>query len=269
MISTSGMSPILALTLIKRERETFEKGIRNEALAKQEISAFKDRIGSIGSVDDLMKDYKVYSFVMKSFGLEDEMPYKAMIRRIVTSDPLDKKSLANRLTRTDYQDLNKVLGFGADGKANPGVFGDPKWVQGMVDRYVGQRLVDSQADSNPVVGEALQFLEDAPRFTNWYKVLANKGAANVMRVALGLPDMLKSADVDAQKRAFEKKMNIADLKDPKVLDGIVRKYAAIQGANQAAASGSGLGVLFSPATSPGNWAPITIDISGVSKFRRY
>lgn len=269
MIPTTGMSPTLALTLIQRERDTFEKGIRNEAVSRREIASFREKIGSITSVDDLMKDYKVYSFVMKAHGLEGEIPYKAMMKKIMTSDPDDKKSFVNRLTRADYQSLNRSLGFDTDGKAKAGHFSDPKWVESMVDRYVSQRLVDTQAESNPVVGEALNFLKDAPQFTNWYKVLANKGAANVMRVALGLPDMLKSADVDAQKRAFEKKMDITDLKDPKVLDGIVRKYAAIQGANEAAAAPSGLAVLFSSATSPGSWAPITIDVTGISRFRRY
>ena len=84
MISTAGMNPMLSLTLIQRERDTFEKGIREDPLAKREIAAFQERIGSIETVDDLMKDYEVFSFVMKAFGMEEQTYAKAMIKKIVT-----------------------------------------------------------------------------------------------------------------------------------------------------------------------------------------
>ena len=66
------------------------KGITEEALtriARREIETFHARIGQIGSVDELVKDHQVYSFVMKAFGLEKEIFAKAMMKRILTADP--------------------------------------------------------------------------------------------------------------------------------------------------------------------------------------
>ena len=272
MISTSGMSPLLALKLINRERETFEKSVRNDALAKREITAFRERIGSIGSVDELMKDREVFGFVMKAYGLEDQIYAKAMMKKILTSDPTDKTSLVSRLTNADYKRINAAMEFGTDGKAKPGHFADQDWVDSLVDRFVGQRIIDKQNEESPTVGSALDFMRNVSTFTNWYKVLADKDAYTVVRTALGLPESLATADIDAQERTLARKMDIADLQDPEKLDKFIRKYAAIAGANEAAsqAGSSGILSLFSNSSyNYGNWSPVTIDISGVSALKSY
>jgi len=266
MITTYGMSTSMALKLIDRERDTFEKGIREDPTAKREIAAFRERIGSIQTVDDLTKDFEVYSFVMKSFGMEEQMYAKAMVKKIVTSDGDDKKSLVNKLTNNDYKDLHKTLGFNTDGTAGTN-FSDPKWIEEMVERFVDQRLIDTQSEVSPSVGIALDFKKNVAGFNNWYQVIADKGAASFMRTALGLPDMLAGADVDAQKRAFEKKMDIADLKDLEKVEKLVSKYAAISSANEAAAQPVSLLTLFNSANASGTWAPITIDVTALSNFR--
>lgn len=272
MISTAGMSPMMALTLVQREEEKFKEGIRNDATSKREIAAFEERIGSITSVEDLMQDYEVFSFVMKSFGMEDQIYAKAMVRKIVTSDIDDSKSLVNKLSDANYKTLNQTLKFNADGNATEGLFSDPDWVASMVDRYVQEQLIADQAVNNPATGEALTFLRDVGTFKNWYNVIANKESANVLRVALGLPESFSSANVDAQKKTFESKMNIEDLQDPEKVQSLLKRYAAIQTANQAAAlsaSGYGIATLFSSSNSSGAWAPITVDITGISAVKGY
>lgn len=269
MISTAGMNPMLSLTLIQRERDTFEKGIREDPLAKREIAAFQERIGSIETVDDLMKDYEVFSFVMKAFGMEEQTYAKAMIKKIVTSDAEDKTSLVNRLTSGGYRDLHQTLAFDTEGNAKPGHFSDPKWISSMVERFVDQRLIDTQSDVNAATGDGLAFLRDASEMTNWYKVLANKKVFNVVRVAMGLPASIASGDIDAQKKLLESKMDIKDLQDPEKVQGILKRYAAIESANQAMAEPVGIMTLFNSATSHGTWAPITLDMQAVTSFRGY
>lgn len=267
MISTQGMTSSLAMSLIGRTRETFEDGVRNGAVAKREIAAFKDRIGSIENVDDLLGDYETYSFVMKAFGLEDEIPAKAMNKKIMTSDPDDSSSLVNRLTSTVFKALNKDMGFATDGSADDRLK-DPLWVDAMVELYVDQRFIDGQTEMNEPVGIALDFQRKAEGLTSWYKVLADEGAAKVMRVALGLPESIGSADVDAQKRLFEKKMDIEDLQDPKVLESLVRRYTAISDANTAILNPTSTALtLLTQATTSGTYSMITLDIDLVQGFK--
>jgi len=49
----------------------------------------------------------------------------------------------------------------------------------------------------------------------------------VARTALGIPLAAARADIDVLARTIEKKLNIADLKDPAKLDNFVKRFAAM------------------------------------------
>lgn len=265
MINTSGMTTMQTLTLIDRERETFKDGVRNDVTAKREIAAFRERIGSITTVDELVKDYEVFSFVLKSVGMGDQTYAKAMIKNILTSDIEDDQSLVNRLSNTKNKILFNAMEFNTDGTAGANLQ-DPEWVENMVGLYVDQQLIDTQAESNESVGDALTFKQKAPQLTSWFKILADESSARVMRVALGIPESVATGDIDAQKKAFEKRMNIEDLQDPEKIDKILRQYAAIEDANNNAARSASILTLFSSATTSGTFSPILIDIDAVSAW---
>ncbi|GGC10160.1 hypothetical protein GCM10011363_28530 [Marivita lacus] len=264
MISTGGLSPILAIGLIARNRDQFETSLRNEPVAKREIEAFKERIGSIGSVDELLKDGQVFGFVMKAFGLESEIFAKAMMKKIMTSDPLDKTSLVNKLSDSRYREINKVMGFDTDGTVARVDFGSAAWTDALVERYVDQRLIDGQMDANPSVGIALDFERKVPTLTSWYKVLADKSMGQFFRTAFGLPASVGQGDVDSQVRLFEKRMKIEELQDPAVQQKLVRQYAAIAGALDPGPRQAGILDLFS--NTGGAWTPITINLEAISQF---
>lgn len=269
MISTYGMNTMLAYTLVNRERDKFEEGIKNDPMSKREIASFKEKIADIKSVDDLMKDYSTYSFVMKAFGMEKEIPSKAMVKKLMTSDPDDRTSLVNKMTSNAYKEMNKTLEFDTDGKAGKN-FADPEWQEKMVQRYLDQRLVDTQREVNPAVARAIGFQDKAAKMTDWYKILADKDASKIMRTVLGLPDSMASADIDAQKRMFEKKMDIKDLQDPEKVEKLLKKYAAIASVTEAAPmQGTSVLSLFSNSTNSGMWSAATLDLSLVSSARGY
>jgi hypothetical protein len=267
MISTQGMTSMLAIGLIDRERDVFKDGVKNEAIARREIEAFKDRIGTISSVKELQDDYEVYSFVMKTFGLEEEIYAKAMNAKIMTSDPDDRTSLVNRLTRSSFKSLNETMGFEVDGLTD-GRFESTAWVDSMVDRYVEQRLIDNQTNTNKSVGVALDFERKASGLTSWYKVLSDKDVSGMLRVALGIPGEVATGDIDAQKKIFERKMDIKDLQDSDIQKSLIRKYAAISDANNAALRTPNAAVaLLSSSTTSGTWSIVTLDIDLVRAFR--
>ena len=262
MISTRGLAPLAALALLDRQTERFDAAIRAEPVAKREIAAFRARIGNVGSVDELVKDHQVYSFVMKAFGLEKEIFAKAMIKRILTADPADKTSLVNRLTDARYREINKVLGFGPDGHVARGDFGSAAWLQSLEDRYAAQRMIDRQLDENPAVGVALDFERKAKGLTNWFKVLADPKMAGFFRTAFGLPDSIGQGSVDAQAKMFEQRMKITELQDPAVRKKLVRQYAAIAGVLDQGAQPAGVMQLFPLAGAA--WSPVVIDIAAVT-----
>lgn len=272
MISTRGLAPLAALALIERQADRFAEATRAEPLAKREIAAFRERIGAIGSVDALVKDHQLYSFVMKAFGLEREIFAKAMMKRILTADPADKASLVNRLTDQRYREINKTLGFAADGTVGRADFGSAAWSEALVDRYVTQRMIDGQMEENPAVGIALDFERKAEGLTTWFKVLADPKMASFIRTAFGLPESIAQGSIDAQARMLEQRMKIGELQDPQVRRKLVRQFAAIAGVTEPPAAQSPLVSLFARPQGWANWSPIAVDVAslapqGISAYR--
>lgn len=264
MIDTSGMSSFLALKLVGRERDKFETNIENDPTSKREIAAFRDRIGSIGSVEALTEDFEVFSFVMKSFGFEDQLYAKGMMKKILVTDPAEKSSLASRMNSGAFKVMAETLGFGADGTA-PEDFGKAEWVDGMVARYVDQRLIDTQTAVSETVGDGLYFEQHAAGMKSWYSVLADERMSAVVRTALGLPEDIGKANIDAQAKLLSKKMDIEDLQDPEKVQALLSKYAAIEDANTAYMAGQDLiASLFGSSTSSGSWNAVTIDLEALT-----
>ena len=265
MISTAGLSPFVGITLVRENREMFEADVQRDPMAKREIDAFRERIGGMESVEDLVNDYEVFSFVMKSFGMEKEIYAKAMMKEIFTADPDDDKSLINRLTDDKYTLANEELGFNADGTAGAN-FTDPDWVEEMVERYTEQRLIDTQSDVNESVGTALAFEQKVSGLTSWYKVLADTEMKEFIMTAFGMPESSANASVDSLKKMLEKRMDIEDLQDPEVQEKLIRQFSAFAAVTQSQTTENAAVTLLSQGNS---YNMVTIDIDSIQGFSGY
>ena len=105
MIPIIGMSSFLGLKLSEKTEDIQKTQIRNTQEHVRAINAFRDRIGDIQTVDQLIDDTEVYSFVMRAFDLEDQIFGKALMRKMLKSDVEDSSSLINRLTDSRFRDL--------------------------------------------------------------------------------------------------------------------------------------------------------------------
>lgn len=262
MISTSGLSPFVGINLVRENREIFEADVQRDPTSKREIEAFRDRISNIGTIDELVNDYQVFSFVMKAFGMEQEIYAKAMMKEIITSDTEDSSSLVNKLTDSKYTDINTVLGFSTDGIASDN-FLDADWIDGMVERFTDQRLIDTQSDENVSVGLALSFEQKISSMDNWYKVLADEEMSTFFTTAFGLPDEFDNANIDAKKAMFEKRMPIEDLQDPEVQERLIRQFSAFADVIQSQDIPNAAVTLLSSGTS---YTQVTIDIEMIQGF---
>ncbi|MGR3465956.1 DUF1217 domain-containing protein [Limimaricola sp.] len=271
MISLSGLNTRMGLQLVDATRDRQLDMIRNSAQDKRAIAAFEERIGNVFSVDQLMEDRELYVFTMKTFGLEDQIFGKAMVEKILKSDPDDPKSLVNRLTDPRFREMHKVMGFVNEGKNNLNTF-STSWQNNMVDRYVEQRFESAQAEQNEKVGTVLEFRRKAGEIKNWFDVLKDKDLSEFMRTALGVPASAAGLDIDKQADLFKQKFDIAKFKDPAELEKLERKYVAISDAKAGVqASANAALQLMNAAVSAGaggRFTPITLDISAISSLPR-
>jgi Protein of unknown function (DUF1217) len=81
----------------------------------RDAAYFKENIGKVKTIDDLLKNDRLYQYVMKAYGLEDMIYAKGFMKKVLASDLLDANSFANKLTDERYRDFAAAFSFtGAD-----------------------------------------------------------------------------------------------------------------------------------------------------------
>ena len=273
MTGAMGLSTHLGLRIADTTREARITAIRDSAEHSRAIDAFKERIADVRNVSDLIEDRDLYVFVMKAFDLESQIFGKAMIRKVLESDPTKPDALVRRLTDPRFLELHKGLGFGPDGKGNNSV-SDKTWQDSIVARYVERQFIDGQATQSEGVANVLEFRQKAPRVNTWFDVLKDPVMAQFMRTALGLPEASVRLDIDRQAALFDRKFDLEKLQDPKERTRLERLYTIITDARDTSRIGQNAAVqimsgVINSAAGEGRFVPITLDIAAIGNLPRH
>lgn len=263
VLSISGLGSQLALNFIDSTKDRQMETLRSEARHKRDADAFLERITTIKSPEEFVKDYEVYSFVMKAFDLEDQIFGRGMIRKVLESNPEDEESLVNRLTNVNLGELHGALGFTTGEGPQVPDFSDPTWQQGIVDRYFETVFLNENKDQNATVGTVLEFQSKVSEIDNWIDVLKDREIGQFFRTALGLPQQMATLDIEQQERIFESRYDISKLSDPEEVQSLITRYVAISDVLNPprAATNAAVSLLSS---SVGQFVPITIDIPTIN-----
>jgi hypothetical protein len=196
----------------------------------RETDYFLANIGKVKTVDDFLKDYRLYSYAMKAYGLSDMTYAKAFMRKVLTEGIATKDTFANKLTDTRYREFAAAFNFAALG-AN--ATQTAAATTGTATQYVTQTMEQKAGDQNEGLRLALYFTRKASTITNAYQILADKALTQVVQTALGLPATVSSADIDAQAKMITNKINLTDFQDPAKVTKFVQRFAAMWDASQA------------------------------------
>ena len=266
MITLLGLSSLTSLALVDATRDRQITSIRNSAQGTREINTFRERIGNIQTVDQLLEDQELYSFVMKAYDLEDQIFGKALMAKVLKSDIDDKTSLVNRLTSQRFKDIHEGLGFSAGGIGNTNTF-NPIWQEEMVERFLERQFINIQADQNETVGTVLEFRKQAGSIDSPFDFLKSAELSEFIRTAIGIPSEAAGLDIDKLAALIEDRVDIESLNDPKEVNRLVLRYIAIKDAQNSANVSANIAVqLMSAAvntSSGGQFVPITINIDSI------
>jgi hypothetical protein len=184
---------------------------------------YRSHIGDVKSIDDFVKDTRLYNYAMKAFGLEDMAYAKALMRKVLTEGVSDSKSFANKLSDDRFVQLATAFNFAELGEATTQTAAVQ---QTVVDRYTRQTLETNAGQDNEAVRLALYFQREAPTVKSVYGLLADTALWTVIQTAFGFPDSMASADIELQAKAVSQKVDIADLSDPTKLEQLITRFAA-------------------------------------------
>ena len=111
------LSTYTSYLIVTKDLNTSLNRVASDSQVKRETEYYQANIGNVTSVDEFMKDYRLYSYAMKAYGLEDMTYAKAFMRKILESDLTDSSSFANKLTDTRYQTFAAAFNFAGGTKA--------------------------------------------------------------------------------------------------------------------------------------------------------
>ena len=200
-----------------RQKEAFG----DQASVQRDLAYFKEKISTIRTPEDLVRDRRLLSVALGAFGLEDEINKRAFIRRALDEGVLDPRSFANRLNdprwrafATAFSAENLALGRFELNSARDDV--SARFVERAFERSVGD------VDSNFRL--AMNFRREATAVANganadrvgWLQIMGQRPLRAVVEAALGLPSSIANLDIDRQRLLFEQKsQEVFGTKSPK------------------------------------------------------
>ncbi|MDH6257653.1 DUF1217 domain-containing protein [Bradyrhizobium sp. BR13661] len=145
----------------------------------REAAYYKANIGKVHSVDDLIKDYRLYHYVTKAYGLEDMAYAKAFMRKVLQSDLSDPKSFANTLIDKRYREFAAAFSFGG---------GETKVAQtgSQTDEMIGLYTAAMKSNVDAVAADTAYYNAKIGSVTNVDQLLNDDRLRNYVASAFGI-----------------------------------------------------------------------------------
>lgn len=99
------ISASLGYTIISGDMQKSLERVASQTTVKREAQYYEDNINKVKTVDDFLGDYKLYSYAMKAYGLQDMTYAKAFMKKVLESDLTDASSFANKLSDSRYKEF--------------------------------------------------------------------------------------------------------------------------------------------------------------------
>ncbi len=202
--------------------QTLERTAAGASVAR-ETKYYLDNIGKVKSVDDLLKNSRLYTYVLTAFDLSDMRNAKGLVRKVLEGGVSRPDSLANTLHDRRYKALASAFDFARLGTTTT-AFTAAR--HGTVDRYVQISLESDAAKQNEGARMALYFRRMAPKVTSATGILADKTLLSVVQTTFGLSKAMSFQPIDRQVKLIGKHLEVADLRDPGKLDKLIERFTA-------------------------------------------
>ena len=227
------MSTLTDYRLVARDITRWQKFTSSKPDVALAVKYYQSNIGKVKSIDDLLKNDRLFAFAMNAYGLGDRLYAKGLIKQVLQQGMGGATTLANRLNDPRIKDFARAFNFVVYGSGTTQTVA----VQSdTVTRFVEQTLEIEQGKSNPGVQLALYFRQNASKLTNSYGILADKNLLTVVQTALGLSPYTSYQNIDVQAKTIDAKLKIADFQDSKKLNGFIQKFCAMYDANNTSGS---------------------------------
>lgn len=225
MVSTSTRYQIISTNMARTKTQ-----IEKDPVVKRETEYYNATIKTIKTVDEFVKNDRVFKYAMKAYGLEDMAYAKAFIKKMLQEGSTNPLSMSNKMSNPLYKAFVKAFDFAGKGaEATSAASATSETVQ----KYVQQTLEVQEGNANQGVQLALYFKRKASSITKPMEILADRALLKFVQTAFNIPEASSKADIDIQVRNLEKVLNVKDFQDPKKVDKLIQRFSAMWDLNNA------------------------------------
>ncbi|MGR9199814.1 DUF1217 domain-containing protein [Rhizobium leguminosarum] len=172
--------------------------VASQATVARDSSYYKENIGKVTTVDEFMGDYKLYSYAMKAYGLEDMTYAKAFMKKVLESDLSDSSSFANSLSDGRYAEFAAAFKFSGETETAQ----SDAQRDSLLDAY--EESFDTEADD--IADQTDYFEENISSITSVDDLLSSSKLKNYVLTAFGL-------NTEYTSTSFLKSVLTSDLDD--------------------------------------------------------
>ncbi|MEM6676682.1 MAG: DUF1217 domain-containing protein [Pseudomonadota bacterium] len=260
-IPTGGLAGLRFLdATYDRQFDTFSRS----PIVEREIDYFRENAASATTAEALVGDRRLLQVALAAFGLEDELPKRALIRKVLEEGSVAPDSLANRLVDPAWRRFTAAMGYGDLG----GRLGREGVREEIAEQYRVRQFERAVGDSDVDLRLALNFRREISDIagsdnvdrTGWLRVIGSQPLRIVVLGALNLPDEIGALDVDDQvERISDRADRVFGSRSP----GIFTEAAVVERAVERflLTSAANSGVL--DLTSPGGTALTLLQSGGL------
>lgn len=202
---------------------------------RRESEYYSTNIRKVKSIDDFLKDDRLFNFAMTAHGLKDMIYAKAFMRKVLTEGVDGSKSFSLMLADGRFRDFAEVFNFARYG-ATATAFDRAQ--QGTVDKFVRMRLEEEAGKTDEGVRLALYFERRAGEVESVYGLLGDPALYKVVQTALGLPAALSGRDVDKQAALIASRIDVDSLRSEDGRNKVIGRFTALWQAQAGIAAGT-------------------------------
>lgn len=203
---------------------------------QRDMAYFRENIGKVGSAADLVNDYRLRKVALTAFGLQDDLPNRAFVERVLADGTSGAEALSNRLADKRYRAFSEAFGFGSP---LPPKTQSPGFADRILSRFQRQEFEQAVGEQSQDMRLALaadrEIRELAsrglPDTTAWLSVLGNPPLRKVFETAFGLPTAVGTLDLDRQIGLFrdsaQRNLGTSDFSqigDDETIDDLMRLF---------------------------------------------
>lgn len=225
----------LGWTFLKTSRAAQQEAFDGSQSIRTNTDYFRQKIGTVGSAEELVADRRLLSVALGAFGLDEDINNVFFIRKVLEEGTLRDDAFSNRLSDKRYQAMSEAFGF----HLTPPNTVLSNFSDDIVQQYQERQFEIAVGDQDERLRLALGVTREIdsiaskslPEDTAWFTIMGNPPLRRVFEKALGLPSQLAAIDIDQQLGEFREKSrsifattNPSDFSEPALQEKLVRNF---------------------------------------------